>query len=317
MPTETQPAEPPTDPDVAAVRAFTRFYTRILDVLDEGLLHTPYSLTEARLIYELAHQDQGMETTELRRALGIDPGYLSRVLARFATDGLVARERSPQDGRRQVVRLTAAGRKAFAVLDRRSVEQVAGLLEPLDRDQRRRLVGAMSTVQEILGEPTPPALVVLRPLESGDYGWVVQRHGLLYAREYDWDETFEGLVARIVAEFIEQRASHPGRAAAWIAEVDGQRSGCIFCTHKEASTAQLRLLLVEPTARGAGIGGRLIDECIRFARRAGYQRMMLWTNDPLVDARRLYERAGFELVEEEKHHSFGHDMVGQVFALDL
>jgi len=312
------------DEDIHAVRAFSRLYTRVLDVLGEGLLDTPYSLTEARLLYELAQQE-GLETVELRRAVGIDAGYLSRLLSRFAADGLILRERSPDDRRRQVVRLTAAGRAAFDVLDRRSAEQVGGLLRSLDGDQRRRLVAALQTVQGIMGESGgPPATVVLRPLEAGDYGWVVQRHGAIYAQEYQWDETFEALVARIVADFIDEIQTGRARPAtpaagvsAWIAEVDGERAGCIFCTRKDPTTAQLRLLLVEPRARGLGIGGRLIDECLRFARRAGYERIMLWTNDVLVDARRLYERAGFQLVEEDKHHSFGHDLVGQTFALDL
>ncbi|MGH9212036.1 MAG: bifunctional helix-turn-helix transcriptional regulator/GNAT family N-acetyltransferase [Acidimicrobiales bacterium] len=304
------------DQDVAAVRAFSRFYTRVLDVLGEGLLDTPHSLTEARLLYELAQQE-GVETAELRTAVGIDAGYLSRLLSRLTADGLVTRERSAADGRRQIVQLTESGRAAFEVLDGRSAEQVAGLLERLDADQRRRLVGALATVEGILGESVPPQLVVLRPFGPGDYGWVVERHGLVYAQEYQWDETFEALVARIVADFVDLRREQPEHAAAWIAEVEGQRAGCIFCSRKDGATAQLRLLLVDPAARGAGIGGRLIDECIRFAQRAGYRQLVLWTNDVLVDARRLYERAGFELVEEDKHHSFGHDLVGQVFSLDL
>jgi DNA-binding MarR family transcriptional regulator/N-acetylglutamate synthase-like GNAT family acetyltransferase len=302
--------------DVAALRAFSRFYTRVLGVLDDGLLDTPYSLTEARVLYELAQRD-GTETVELRRAVGIDAGYLSRLLSRFSADGLITRERSPDDGRRQVIRLTASGRTAFQVLDRRSADQVAELLGTLDLDERRRLVAALGTAGEILGDRARASTVVLRPLEPGDYGWVVHRHGLLYAQEYQWDESFEALVARTVADFIDEHRLEPRRVAAWIAEVEGQRAGCVFCTQKDRTTAQLRLLLVDPAARGAGIGGRLVDECVRFARRAGYEQMVLWTNDVLVDARRIYDRAGFTLVGDERHHSFGHDLVGQTFQLDL
>jgi DNA-binding MarR family transcriptional regulator/GNAT superfamily N-acetyltransferase len=306
----------PNDDDVAAVRAFSRFYTRVVRALDEGLLDTPYSLTEAHILYELAQRDT-TEVVDLRHTVGIDAGYMSRLLSRFASDGLITRERSEADGRRQVIRLTAQGRAAFDLLDRRSTEQVRQVLTRLDTAQRRRLVGALQTVQQILDDAAPPDTVVLRPAGSGDFGWVIQRNGLLYAQEYGWDESYEALVARIVADFVEDEARARGRAAAWIAEVDGEPVGCVFCVEKDAATAQLRLLLVNPGARGAGIGARLVDECIRFARRAGYQRLVLWTNDVLTAARRIYERAGFQLVDEEPHHSFGHDLVGQNWSLDL
>jgi DNA-binding MarR family transcriptional regulator/GNAT superfamily N-acetyltransferase len=302
--------------DVSAVRRFSRFYTRILGLLQEGLLDTPYSLTEARVLYELAQQD-AVEVVELRRSIGVDGGYLSRLLTRLASDGVVERERSTVDGRRQVARLTERGREVFADLDRQSDHQVRDLLGALDTGQRHRLVGAMQTIESILAESARPEIVVLRAVGPGDLGWVVQRHGLLYDREYGWDESFEALVARVVADFVDQRERERPRVQAWIAEVDGQPVGCVFCMQKDARTAQLRLLLVEPDARGAGIGGRLVDECVRFARRSGYETVVLWTNDVLVDARRIYERAGFTLDQADPHHSFGKDLVGQYWSLRL
>lgn len=297
-----------TSDRVAAVRAFNRFYTNAIGVLREGLLRTPYSLTEARVVFELAQQD-ATEVADLRRTLDIDAGYLSRILTRFETDGLATRERSRADGRRQTIRLTDLGRAAFEMLDTRSAEEFRELLAELTEEDQRRLLGAMETIREVLeGSPRPEAFV-LRPPEPGDFGWVVHRHGVLYAEEYGWDDTFEALVARIVADYVDHR--DPQRESAWIAEADGEPVGCVFCVKKEDKVAQLRLLLVEPSARGMGIGARLVEECIRFARRAGYENLMLWTNDVLHQARRIYERAGFELVEENKHHSFGHELVGQ------
>jgi DNA-binding MarR family transcriptional regulator/GNAT superfamily N-acetyltransferase len=296
----------PTDDAVAAVRAFNRSYTNVIGVLREGLLGTPYSLTEARVIFELA-QREATELADLRRQLDIDAGYLSRIIARFEADGIATRELSETDRRRQVVRLSGGGRAVFRELDRRSAEEVRRLLSPLTADDQRRLVGAMGAIQQVL-EDSPRKPFLLRLPEPGDFGWIVHRHGALYSEEYGWDETFEALVARIVADYLEHRGQ---RDAAWIAEVDGEPGGCVLCTKKKEKVAQLRLLLVEPRVRGMGIGTRLVEECIRFARRAGYEQIMLWTNDVLDDARRIYERAGFELVEEESHHSFGHDLVGQ------
>lgn len=296
-----------TDP-VAAVRAFNRFYTERIGVLGEGMHHTPYSLTEARVIFELG-QREATEVAHLRQALAIDAGYLSRILARFQDDRLVVRERSAADARRQVIRLTDRGREVFTTLDRRSADEIGTLLAKLTDEDQRRLVGAMAVIQEVI-EPAPrPDAYLLRPPRPGDLGWVVQRHGARYAEEYGWDETFEALVARIVADYADHRDTE--REHAWIAEVDGAPVGCVFCMKQDDTTAQLRLLLVEPRARGLGIGGRLVEECLRFARRAGYQQIMLWTNDVLADARRIYQRAGFTLVDEEPHHSFGRDLVGQ------
>jgi DNA-binding MarR family transcriptional regulator/GNAT superfamily N-acetyltransferase len=300
---------------VAAVRAFNRFYTGRLGILGEGFLRTPHSLTEARVLYELGHRDF-VEVAELRRELEIDAGYLSRLLSRLEEQALVTRERSAEDGRRQRVRLTEHGVDAFAELDRRSAAEIGELLEGLGEERQRRLVAAMQAIAGLLDDdPRADATVVLRPPHPGEYGWIVHRHGAQYAEEYGWDETFEALVARIVADYAEHH--DPKREAAWIAEVDGEPVGCVLCVRKDDATAQLRLLLVDPRARGRGIGGRLIDQCLRFARRAGYEQIVLWTNDVLHDARRLYERAGFELVESGEHHAFGHDLVEQTWSRRL
>jgi DNA-binding MarR family transcriptional regulator/GNAT superfamily N-acetyltransferase len=302
-----------TDARVDALRAFSRSYTRVLRVLDEGLLETPYSLTEARILYELAHLDV-MDAVALRRELGLDAGYLSRIVRRFEVDGLVIQRRSPVDARRQVLQMTPHGRDVFAVLDARSAEQARALLSALDDDSQRRLVAAMATVRRAL-EPSSTAPVALRAPGPGDFGWVVARHGAIYAYEFGWDATFEALVARIVADYVDQHDA--AREAAWIATIDGDNAGCVFCVHKDNATAQLRLLLVEPDARGSGIGSLLVDACIDFARRAGYRRITLWTNDVLVAARRIYEAAGFRLIDEVPHASFGVDLVGQNWQLEL
>ena len=300
---------------VAAVRAFNRFYTGRIGVLGEGFLRTPHSLTEARVLYELGRRDV-VEVAELRRDLEIDAGYLSRLLSRLEDQALVTRERSKEDGRRQRVRLTEAGGAAFAELDGRSAAEVGELLDALGEERQRRLVAAMQVIAGLLDDdPRADAAVVLRAPHPGDYGWIVQRHGAQYAEEYGWDETFEALVARIVADYAEHH--DPRREAAWIAEVDGEPVGCVLCVRKDDATAQLRLLLVDPRARGRGIGGRLIEECLRFARRTGYEQIVLWTNDVLHAARRLYERAGFELVDSGEHHAFGHDLVEQTWSLGL
>jgi len=304
-----------TTDHVAAVRAFNRFYTGRIGVLGEGFLRTSHSLTEARVLYELGNRDI-VEVAELRRELEIDAGYLSRLLSRLEDEALVTRERSKEDGRRQRVRLTEAGGAAFAELDGRSAAEIGELLDGLGEERQRRLVAAMQVIAGLLDDdPRANAAVVLRAPHSGDYGWIVQRHGAQYAEEYGWDETFEALVARIVADYAEHH--DPRREAAWIAEVDGEPVGCVLCVRKDDATAQLRLLLVDPRARGRGIGGRLIDECLRFARRTGYEQIVLWTNDVLHAARRLYERAGFELVDSGEHHAFGHDLVEQTWSRRL
>lgn len=302
---------------IAAVRQFDRFFTRQIGVLREGLLHTPYSLTEARILFDLAQRD-GLSATALVRALGLDAGYLSRLLARFEQQGLLEKTRSEEDGRQHLLRLTDAGREAFALLDRRSRDEVADLLAGLSDEEQQRLLAAMGTIEEILDKKAGFKFAepfYLRQHESGDMGWVVHRHGVLYAQEYGWDEHFEALVAQIVSDFI----SHydPVRERCWIAEIAGEIVGSVFVVRMDDEVAKLRLLLVEPKARGLGLGSRLVQECIRFARRAGYQKLMLWTNSVLVEARHIYQKAGFTLVAEEPHHSFGKDLVGETWELPL
>jgi DNA-binding MarR family transcriptional regulator/GNAT superfamily N-acetyltransferase len=299
---------------VATVREFSRFYTRRLGTLDEGLLDTPWTLTEARVVFELA-QAPSTDMAALRTKLAIDSGYLSRLLAKFDAAGLITRTASATDARRQSLSLTAAGRKLFRTLNERSNRQVAQLLLPLAAPARESLVGAMRAVMRGLDDQPRSAVVELRGLRPGDVGWIAQRHGEVYAREYGWTIAFEALVARILADYVDQH--QPGRENAWLAEVDGQRAGCVLCVRKDDETAQLRVLLVEAWARGHGLGARLVDECIRFARASGYRKLVLWTNDILVSARKIYLAAGFELVGEERHHSFGKDLVGQYWELRL
>lgn len=303
----------PLDRQIAAVRRFTRFYTRHLGVLREGLLDSPYALTEARVLYELA-QAPDLGATELARRLGLDAGYLSRILRRFETEGLLAREPVPEDGRRAVLRLTEAGRDAFAALDAASRGQVRGLLAALPDPARRRLVAAMRTVEALLDRDAA-APWLIRPLGPGDGGWVVESHGRLYAAEYGWNAEFEALVAEIVAAFL--RAHDSAREGGWIAERDGVPVGSVFVVRQDARTAKLRLLLVEPEARGLGIGRRLVEHAIAFARGAGYARMTLWTNDVLVAARRIYEAAGFVCTAREPHTSFGKDLISETWERDL
>jgi DNA-binding MarR family transcriptional regulator/GNAT superfamily N-acetyltransferase len=300
--------------DVSRVRRFNRRWTEVLGLLGHGLLATDHSLTEARVIFELAHGER-TERIALRRQLGIDDSFLTRVLRGLEADGLVAVSPSTVDGRRRDLVLTKQGRAAFAELDRRSNEQIAALLAPLTADQRRVLGDSMTVITSLVDPPPGDRSIAVRDLANGDLGWVIQRHGEIYADEYGWSIDFEGLVARIVADFWATHA--PSRERAWIAEVDGVRAGCVFCVERDVHCAQLRILLVEPWARGLGIGRRLVDDCIAFARDAGYPRIMLWTNDVLVSARRIYEAAGFRLVDEETHHSFGHDLVGQNWEIEL
>jgi DNA-binding MarR family transcriptional regulator/predicted N-acetyltransferase YhbS len=300
---------------VSEVRGFNRFYTRILGLLRPKLAGSAFGLTEARVLFELAHTDQ-MAVTELRRTLDLDAGYLSRILSRFIADGLVERESSTTDARRRLVRLTRAGQAAFAEADMLQADAIDRLVRPLDEDQRSQLVSAMGRIRRVLDDQRASGGLVLRAPAPGDLGWVVERHGARYAAEHGWDVSFETLVARIVADFGER--SNTKREAAWIAELDGERVGCIFCTAADdPGSAQLRLLLVEPQARGAGVGSRLVDECLRFARRSGYRRIMLWTTDLQAEARRIYQRVGFQLDRREPQASFGHDVVGEYWSRDL
>ena len=302
------------DGAVAAVRAFNRFYTNMIGLLRGKYLDTPYSLTEARLLFELG-QREASEVTDLRRVVDIDPGYLSRILSRFTSDGLITRQRSAADGRRQVIRPTGTGRSVVARLEARSAGQTRAMLATVRDEDRRRLLEAMRVITDVLTESPPPRGYLLREPRPGDMGWVVQRNGAVYAEEFGWDDSYEALVARIVADYVETR--DPEAEAAWIAEVDGVPAGCVFCVREDATTARLRLLLVESWARGLGIGGRLVDEVLRFARRAGYSRITLWTNDVLADARRIYQRAGFTLDDESPHHRFGKDLIAQNWSRDL
>jgi DNA-binding MarR family transcriptional regulator/GNAT superfamily N-acetyltransferase len=300
---------------VEAIRRFNRLFTRRIGVLREGLLHSSYSLTEARVLFELANREK-LSASELVRELGLDPGYMSRTLGGLERQGLVEKVRSETDGRRRILSLTAEGEEAFEVLDSRSREEVSEMLGALSEEEQRRLLEAMRTIEGIFekglkfSEP-----FVLRPHEPGDMGWVIHRHGVLYAAEYGWDERFEALVARIVAGFID--GYDPKKERCWIAEMGGDRVGCVFVVKASDTVAKLRLLLVEPEARGVGLGSRLVEECIRFARNRGYEKLTLWTNSVLDAARHIYEEHGFVLVEEEEHHSFGHDLVGQNWELAL
>ena len=300
---------------VAAVREFNRFYTSRIGVLDEGYLSSRFSLTEVRVLYELAHRGSAT-ASELGRDLGIDAGYLSRILRGFARRGVLARTAARDDARKSILRLTPRGKAAVAPLEARARDQIGVMLEKIPAAEQERLVASMRAIERGLKSgPRATPKVTLRSHRPGDMGWVIERHGALYWQEYGWDETFEALVADIVARFITHL--DPKRERCWIAEVDGERVGCVFCVRRSKTVAKLRLLLVEPQARGLGVGSRLVDECIRFARAAGYRELTLWTNDVLVAARRIYERAGFELVESERHRSFGKALVGQNWVLRL
>ena len=315
----TEPALSPT----AAVRRFNRFYTRRIGVLHEKLADTRFSLAESRLLWELAHRGR-TTAAELARDLDLDPGYVSRLLRTLKEAKLIRSERAAEDARHLHLSLTAAGRRAFAPLDRRSEADVSALLAAVPDHTRHRLLGAMNEIETLLGEhPTATAPWLLRSPRPGDIGWVVARHGRVYADEYGWDLRFEALVARIAADFIDRFDA--AREACWIAERDGANVGCVFLVQarEEASgtvvegTAQLRLLLVEPSTRGLGIGARLVDECERFARAQGYRRIVLWTNSVLSAARAIYAKAGYRLLASEPHESFGRPLVGETWALAL
>ncbi len=318
------------DAHIETIRRFNRFYTRRIGALHEGLLDSKFTLTESRLLWELAHAD-GQTATDLARTLELDAGYLSRLLTGLKERGLIKGTRSADDARQQHLALTAAGKRAFAPLDARSRADVTALLATLGEPQRQQLLASMTTIERLLGEPAPRAEpaepYTLRPHRAGDIGWVVSRHGALYTSEYGWDMRFEALVAHIAADFIDRFDAQ--REACWIAERGdaqaGERIGSIFLVQArdEATqapidgTAQLRMLLIEPSARGLGLGKRLVDECTRFARQVGYRKIMLWTNANLFAARGIYAKAGYVLTHTEQHHSFGHDLVGEIWELAL
>lgn len=297
-----------------AIRAFNRFYTRQIGLLDQSFLGSPFTLTEVRVLYELAHRENPT-ATEIARELSLDAGYLSRMLQKLERQGHLARGRDAQDGRQRPLRLTQSGRRIFAALDRASGEQIAALIAGLTPGQVGELVGSMQTVRRLLQSETPEAAFSLRPLRIGDVGWIIHRQGILYAEEYGWDVTYEGLVAEILGGFVKRL--DPAAENAWVAERAGAVVGSVFLVRESAAVAKLRLLYVEPGARGLGIGRGLVDACIAFAREKGYRTLRLWTNDVLVSARRIYQAAGFRLVKEERHHSFGKDLVGQTWELAL
>ncbi len=300
---------------VAAVRRFNRFYTHRLGVLNEGYLRSPFSLSEVRVLFELAHRSD-LTARTLREVLGLDAGYLSRLLGTLEKRGLVQRTASATDGRVSHLNLTERGRDVFATLDQRASDEVAAMLARLPVAQQRKLLTAMRSIEDVLGETMPAtAPFQLRTHQPGDMGWVVHRHGVLYSQEYGWDERFEALVAEVVASFIKN--FDPRRERCWIAEHEGEIVGSVFLVARSKTVAQLRLLLVEPAARGLGIGRRLVDECIGFARRAGYRKVTLWTNNVLEAARHIYERAGFRLTQEKPHSMFGPPLVGQTWELEL
>jgi DNA-binding MarR family transcriptional regulator/N-acetylglutamate synthase-like GNAT family acetyltransferase len=307
------------DERIGAVREFNRFYTKQIGVLRDGLLHSPFSLTEVRVLYQLAHREKST-AAQIAGELGLDAGYLSRLLQDFIKGRLIDRKPSATDGRQSLLALTSRGRKTFAPLNSRANQEIAEMLCGLSFADQRRLVDAMRTIEMLLGararrEESEKVPYVLRPHRPGDMGWVVHRHGVLYAEEHGYDEQFEALVAGIVAEFIQN--FNPKHERCWIAECDGEIVGSVFLVKKSATIAKLRLLLVEPKARGLGIGRRFVDECVSFARQAGYKKITLWTQSHLDTARRIYKNAGFHLVHQKPHHSFGLDLIAETWDLDL
>jgi DNA-binding MarR family transcriptional regulator/N-acetylglutamate synthase-like GNAT family acetyltransferase len=307
-----------SDERIQSMRRFNRFYTRQIGLLDEGLLDSPLSLTEVRTLYELAHRKEST-AVELCKELGLDAGYLSRILRKFERERWIGKKASSEDARQSLLRMTKEGRKVFKPLDARSTEQVSAILGKLQPAEQDDLARAMQTIESILApgaRNSARTAYVLRQHKPGDMGWVVYRHGVLYSQEYRYDERFEALVAGIVAEFVENY--NPARERCWMAESNGQIVGSVFLVEKSKTVSKLRLLLVEPSARGMGIGKRLVAECIRFAREAGYKTMMLWTQSELTAARKIYQQTGFQLVGEKHHHSWGRkNLVAETWKLTL
>jgi len=302
------------DEQVSAIRAFNRFYMRKIGVVD-GMACSPFSLAEARVLYELAHHEQ-TTATDIRKELGLDAGYASRILRNFERRKLVVRERSEKDARQRFLSLTRKGQRAFEPLDNRSNRDIAAMLEELTPKERKQVTDAVQTVRRLLGDKTEPRTpYLLRLHQPGDMGWIVHRQGILYAEEYGWDESYEALAAEIVAAFIKNYDSK--RERAWIAEKEGERVGAVMLVKESDEVAKLRLLHVEREARGLGIGKRLVEECVRFACQTGYQKMRLWTQSILHAARHLYKEAGFQIVREENHHRFGKDLTAETWELDL
>ena len=301
---------------ISTIRKFNRLITRRIGALREGLLHSPYSLTESRIIFEIAKLDT-LTASDLAKELGLDAGYISRILSNLEQKEIIEKVRSEQDARQRILHLTPKGQNAFELLDQRSHDEITELLNELSERDQQRLINAMHTIEDILegkglkySEP-----YFLRQHEAGDMGSIVHKHGVSYAEEYGWDERFEALVSQIVADFINN--FKPNIERCWIAEIDGEVVGSIFVVQHTETVAKLRLLLVDPKARGLGLGTRLVKEAIRFAKRAGYKKLVLWTNSVLIEARHIYKKTGFQLVAEEKHHSFGHDLIGETWELIL
>lgn len=299
---------------IAAIRRFNRFYTRKIGVLEQQLLESPYSLTEARVLFELAHRDEPT-AKEIGAQLDLDPGYLSRIVQAFMDKGLVTRKPVPSDRRQFRLALTAKGRLAYGRLNRSSHDEIGEMLEKLPRGGEERLVTAMTAIERLLDDEAGRPEITLRVHRPGDMGWIVQQHGLLYAREYGWDISFEALCAEITAQFLKD--FDPARERCWIAEIDGQQVGSVFLVKHSDEVAKIRLLLIDPAARGHGLGKRLVDECIAFARSCGYRKITLWTQSMLLAARGIYQNAGFVNVATEPHHSFGHDLIGETWELTL
>jgi DNA-binding MarR family transcriptional regulator/GNAT superfamily N-acetyltransferase len=298
---------------IAAVRRFNRFYTQHLGVLRDGYLDSPFSLTQARVLYEI--RERGSTTaTEIGRDLGLDAGYLSRLVGQFEKSGLIRKERSLSDGRQSFLSITAMGRKAMDLLEQRTLRQVGDVLHRLSDPEQDRLVCAMRSVERMIAPETPAKPeIILREPGPGDLGWIVARHGTLYAEEYGWGENFEGLCAQIVAEFAANYDAR--RERCWIAEMDGENVGSVFLVKDTDEIARIRLLLVDPAARGRGLGTRLTDECVRFAKAAGYRGITLWTHSVLAAARHVYGKAGFTLTSSEKRKSFGKSVVSEIWDL--
>jgi DNA-binding MarR family transcriptional regulator/GNAT superfamily N-acetyltransferase len=313
MSTQTSLAQP--EREIAAVRAFNRFYTRQLGVLGRKLLDSPFSLSEARVLYELANRDDAA-AKEIGAELDLDPGYLSRIIKKFDDEGLISRKSLGSDRRQHQLGLTAKGRAAFAKLERRSQDHVGQMLDPLAAGDRKRLLGAMEIIERLLEPPRGPLpSAILRDPRPGDMGFVVQSHGARYASEYGFDSSFEALVADIAAKFIS--SFDASRERCWIADIDGRPVGSVFVVKGDGEVAKLRLLLVEPSARGQGLGQRLVAECITFARACGYRRITLWTQSILIAARKIYQDAGFALVATEPHRSFGQNLIGETWEREL
>ncbi|WLD94606.1 bifunctional helix-turn-helix transcriptional regulator/GNAT family N-acetyltransferase [Alkalihalobacillus sp. AL-G] len=302
---------------INSIRHFNRFITRRIGVLKEGLLHSSYSPTESRVIFEIA-QKNDMTSSDLIRELGLDAGYMSRILSHLVETGVLEKKRSEVDGRQRILRLTEKGKKDFALLNERSFEEIQELLMSLDDCKQQQLLDAMQTIEHLLNgqkglkfsEP-----YFLREHQSGDMGWIVYKHGVLYADEYGWGTNFEALVSQLAADFIKNY--RPERERCWIAEMNGENVGSVLLTEESETAARLRLLLVDPKARGLGLGTKLVEECIQFARRKGYKTLVLWTNDVLTEARNIYKKTGFQLIAEEKHSKFGDEMTGETWELKL